>query len=497
MSEIEYGHHISYKNILKIIIVYLLIFLPVVFVRYPDIRNEIKYFIVADNMIESKNYFILKYFSELYPDKPPLYFWLLSFLKEHFSKYFVPLAVLFGSTIPSLLLTIFSYSLFAKMRNEKTGFLIALSLCTIPFFIGTSVFLRMDILMTFFIVFALYKFFFMYYCCAERNLFNLITMYLSIALAILTKGPAGAAVPICTILTFLLLEKNMKFLKEIHFIKGIMLVLGIMALWLYAIYLQPEGKEYISLLLGQETIGRVVKSKTHIQPVYYYLERIPLIMFPYGILFIGSLVYYIKNIKSYSKWDELEKIGFAWTVIPFILFSLASGKLEIYLIPMFPGMIAMVYAFIFKTQDTKVSSILIKISMILLVFPLLFDKFFNKKKDFYKKLMCFPAGVITVFLFVSQGMKLYNSNFTLKPVVEIINSDNKNITAYRFPDFLNVTNIVGQSFENISNTDELKNKLEDKDNMLIVGRTKYEKDLQNIPDLNFVYKNRTYCVYSK
>lgn len=97
------------------------------------------------------------------------------------------------------------------MRNEKTGFLIALSLCTIPFFIGTSVFLRMDILMTFFIVFALYKFFFMYYCCAERNLFNLITMYLSIALAILTKGPAGAAVPICTILTFLLLEKNMKF----------------------------------------------------------------------------------------------------------------------------------------------------------------------------------------------------------------------------------------------------------------------------------------------
>lgn len=286
-------------------------------------------------------------------------------------------------------------------------------------------------------------------------------------------------------------------MKEIHFIKGIMLVLGIMALWLYAIYLQPEGKEYISLLFGQETIGRVVKSKTHIQPVYYYLERIPLIMFPYGILFIGSLVYYIKNIKSYSKWDELEKIGFAWTVIPFILFSLASGKLEIYLIPMFPGMIAMVYAFIFKTQDTKVSSILIKISMILLVFPLLFDKFFNKKKDFYKKLMCFPAGVITVFLFVSQGMKLYNSNFTLKPVVEIINSDNKNITAYRFPDFLNVTNIVGQSFENIGNTDELKNKLEDKDNMLIVGRTKYEKDLQNIPDLNFVYKNRTYCVYSK
>lgn len=116
MSEIEYGHHISYKNILKITFVYLLIFLPVVFVRYPDIRNEIKYFIVADNMIESRNYFILKYFSELYPDKPPLYFWLLSFLKEHFSKYFVPLAVLFGSTIPSLLLTIFSYSL---LQNEK------------------------------------------------------------------------------------------------------------------------------------------------------------------------------------------------------------------------------------------------------------------------------------------------------------------------------------------------------------------------------------------
>ena len=106
-------------------------------------------------MIQNKNYLILKYFTELYPDKPPLYFWLLANVKKYFGDNFFPWAVFLGSTLPSYLITIMGYSLFSKIKDESTGFIISLILSTIPFFIGTSIFLRMDMLMGSFIFMAL------------------------------------------------------------------------------------------------------------------------------------------------------------------------------------------------------------------------------------------------------------------------------------------------------------------------------------------------------
>lgn len=298
MSDIKYGHHISYKNWSKFILIYLLIFLPIAILRFPDIRNEIKYFIITDNILNSGNWFILKYFSELYPDKPPLYFWLLSFLKIHFNENFMQSAVIAGSVIPSFLIVVLSYDLFAKLEDEKTGFIIAMSLCSVPFFIGTSVFLRMDMLMTFFIFMALYKFFKIYYGIIKNNFYNILMIYFYITLAILTKGMAGFMVPVVTIIIFLILEKRINFLKSIYFSQGILFIFEIIFLWLGIVWFQPEGKEYVSLLLGRETVGRVIKSKAHIKPFYYYLEMLPALLYPYGILALSSVIYYLKDIKN-------------------------------------------------------------------------------------------------------------------------------------------------------------------------------------------------------
>ena len=137
---------ISYKNIFKILFIYLIIYIPIALKRFPDIRNEIKYYAIIDTLIKSREFFILKYFSELYPDKPPLYFWLIRFFKENFEN-FNFLSIFFGSIIPSFIIVILIYNLFTKLKSEKFGFLVAVSLATTPFFMGISVFLRMDMLM--------------------------------------------------------------------------------------------------------------------------------------------------------------------------------------------------------------------------------------------------------------------------------------------------------------------------------------------------------------
>ena len=496
MNYIKYGHHISYKNFLKITFIYILVFIPIILIRYPDIRNEIKYFVIADNMIETKNFLILKYFSELYPDKPPLYFWLFAFIKKYFGNNFIPLAAGLGSTLPSYLITVMSYSLFSKIKDEKTGFMISLILCTMPFFIGTSVFLRMDMMMSFFIFMALSHFFNIYYDFYKKTFINISAVYLFIFLGIFTKGIAGFIVPISIIFSFLILEKNINFLKKIHFGKGILSIIFLIGLWIYFIFLMPEGKNYISLMLGQETVGRIIKSKAHIQPFYYYFIRLPLLTFPYEIFLFGGIISYLKNMKHCSTWTPLEKIGFVWTVIPLILFSFASGKLDIYLLPVFPGITVTIYNFIIKIKDTEAGNKIIKASMILSVLPLILNKIFNEENNFYKKIFMFLIAVIILFTGAGQCMKIYNEKFTLKPIKQIIETSGKNPLAYKFPDFKNMETELKKSVALVSDKNEFIN-LENFKNIIVISRIKYENDLKNIPNLKLIFRNKNYAVYLK
>ena len=496
MNYIKYGHHISYKNVFKIFLIYLIIFIPILLVRYPDIRNELKYFVVADNLLETKNFFILKYFSELYPDKPPLFFWLLGFLKKYCGNLFMPAAVFLGSVLPSFLITTFSYSLFAKIRDEKSGFFIAISLCTVPFFMGISLVLRMDMLMSFFIFMALYNFFSLYYNFIPKNLKNILFMYFYIFLGIFTKGPAGIVVPLITIFVFLLLENNLNFLKKIYLGRGIIFILILIGIWQYFILKSPQGKEYLMLILGQETIGRIVKAKTHVKPFYYYFQMLPVLLYPYGIFFIGSLVYYIKNIKFYKEWDILEKIGFSWTVVPLLAFSCASGKLDIYLLPLFIGMSIMIYSFIIKSKDSRFGKIIFKISMVMAVLPVFFNKIFNKENDFYKKLLFFPLTIITIFIFLIPFIESYNEKFSLKPIEREITISDKNVIAYRFKDFVNIKGKINKKITLSENTEDLQKEILKGRNVLIIAREKYKNDLKNFSQLKLKYENLNYSVYS-
>ena len=122
---------------------------------------------------------------------------------------------------------------------------------------------------------ALYNFFSLYYNFIPKNLKNILFMYFYIFLGIFTKGPAGIVVPLISIFVFLLLENNLNFLKKIYLGRGIIFILILIGIWQYFILKSPQGKEYLMLILGQETIGRIVKAKTHVKPFYYYFEMIP------------------------------------------------------------------------------------------------------------------------------------------------------------------------------------------------------------------------------
>lgn len=457
----------SKKAYLYLGILYMILFIPLIFLRYPDLRNEFKYLIIAQDMIDSKNYLIMRYFGELYPDKPPIYFWILIFLKKHFEHLTYPLTLLIGGILPTMFTSMITLRLFSKFLHIQKAFYLALSLALLPFSVGISTVLRMDALMNFCIIGALYIFYSIYFGVSQLNRIKIYSIYLLMGLGILVKGGAALAVPLISILFLLGMERDLGYLKKIKIISGLGIVIAIGGVWLLSLYFQPQGKEYINLLLGQETLGRALKSKTHVRPFYYYVYKLPLLILPFTAFFIWGFWRLIKKIKNFREWTPVEKISFTWFVAPFVFFSLMSGKLDIYLLPIFAPAIVISLLPIF--ENPKLEKVLRGILITLIGF----------------------------YLVANARLPYYENNYGMKPLVKAVNkSEKEKVFAYRFGDSLNLRDEIGQNLHPIISKDELKNtEIDDKSIVLI--RNKYKNEFLETGKYIEIYGNKKFSLFRK
>lgn len=448
-------------------LLYMVLFIPLILFRYPDLRNEFKYLVIAQDMIESKNYLIMRYFGELYPDKPPIYFWLLIFFKKYFENWTYPLMLLTGGLLPAMFTSMISFKLFSKFFHVQKAFCIALSLALLPFSAGISTVLRMDHLMNLFIIGALYIFYSLYFGVSQPSKIKIYSIYLLIGTGILVKGGAALAVPLVAILFLLGMERNFGYLKKIKIIPGLGIVVAIVSLWLLSLYFQPQGKEYINLLLGQETLGRALKSKTHVRPFYYYAYKLPLLMLPFTPFFIWGFGRLVKKIGNFRDWTPVEKISFTWFLAPFIFFSLLSGKLDIYLLPILaPGVVISLLPLL---DDFKMEKILRGILMTLMGF----------------------------FLVANAGLPYYEGNYGMKPLVKAVNnSEKEKVFAYRFGDSLNLRDEIGQNLHPIISKDELENTEIDNKSIVLI-RNKYKSEFLKTGKYIEIYGNKKFSLYRK
>lgn len=404
------------KGSLIIMLTYTLLFIPLILLRYPDLRNEFKYLVIAKDMINNGNYLVMRYFGELYPDKPPIFFWILIFFKKHFPSMAYNLTLIFGCLLPAMLSNLVAFNLFSKFTTIRKSFMISYSLTLLPYLLGTAAVLRMDALMNLFIISSLAIFYSIYFEKDKPTNGKIFSIYILIGIGILVKGGAAFAVPVIAMALFLAMEGNLKFFKKIKFGTGVLVVLLIVGIWLGSLALQPQGMDYIKLLLGQETLGRALKSKAHTRPFYYYFVKFPLIFLPMTPFLLLGLYGQIKNIKNFKFWSPLDKISFTWFWGPFIFFSLLSGKLEIYLMPIFAPAMVISYLWLFKFDETKL-------------------------EKWFKGFAIFFLALYTTFLF---GLPYYTDNYLAKPLVEKTKElKPEKVVAYRFSDSTNLRDEVG------------------------------------------------------
>ncbi|WP_320047616.1 glycosyltransferase family 39 protein [uncultured Ilyobacter sp.] len=316
------------RKILVFIIMALLVY-PLFFFRDLTPDNELKYISIVTEALDKGNIFAFYNHGIPYADKPPLYFWIIMMVKNIMGSYSVPAIGIF-SLLPALLILIVMSRWSSSVLDEGDQTLASGMLFTTAIFLGGGLVLRMDMLMTLFIVLALFSF---YRCYTETGKsWEPYLVWVWIFLALFTKGPLGILIPLVSIVVFLATEKKLSKINQYLPIWGFLMVVGMAATWLALVYLEG-GKDYLYNLTVKQTVGRGVNSFKHNRPFYYYFTGFLVNFLPWSLFYASTFFLGIKNRKNAG---VLEKFFRTVVISTFVLLSIISSKLEIYLLPVYP-----------------------------------------------------------------------------------------------------------------------------------------------------------------
>ena len=320
----------DFKSTYALYLYILLALLPVLIFRDYTPSNELRYLSIADEALRNGTFFAFTNHGIPYADKPPLYLWIVMFGKWLLGTHQMWFLSLF-SLLPAFVI-VHTMDRWAGREIDSeyrlTGKLLLLS-CGL--FLGLAIVLRMDMLMCMFITLSLYTFYKM--LKGEGNdRRNALFFPVYVFLAVFSKGPVGILVPLLCTVVFLLLTKRIRTLGRYWGWKTWGILLLGCAIWFGCVYAEG-GSSYLNNLLFHQTIDRAVNAFHHEEPFYYYFISVWYSLLPWSLLLIGviAVAVYKKQVRS-----DLQKFFLTIIGTTFILLSVISSKIAVYLLPAFP-----------------------------------------------------------------------------------------------------------------------------------------------------------------
>ncbi len=256
--------------------------IPALWAKDVWFSDEARHAAVLLQLVEHGHWLVLHLGDGFYPDKPPLYFWLLA-----------AIAYVLNSTEPVIFMVGAAISAFAFLIatvraaggfgfHRTTALLAGLLLVGNYYFISRAHFPRMDLLFATFILLSHVSFYRAVMAKRTSIVWSTTAFFLA-ALATLTKGPVGFLLPFAGLLVFLAFERRLKDLFSRAMMIGSLAFLIPMALYLLGVY-SVAGREFIEAILIDQTLQRAVATPRLAGPVYYYLHKLPEIFLPWSLL---------------------------------------------------------------------------------------------------------------------------------------------------------------------------------------------------------------------
>lgn len=319
-----------YRRDLYRCIFFLICLLPVLISRDFTPANELRYLSIADEALANGNFFAFTNHGIPYADKPPLYLWLIMAAKTIAGKHVMLLLSMF-SVIPAFVITGIMGRWTAEEYGRDKGRMAVWMIMGNILMLVMMVTLRMDMLMTMFIVLSLRCFFKIYQNRGNVSLEKWMFPFY-VFMAVFSKGPIGIIVPFAATVVFLLIRRRAKDIKQYWGLRTLGVLIVLMAAWFLCVWAEG-GADYLYNLTIHQTFGRGINAFHHNRPFWYYVIQIFPLLFPLCLIVIFTVC---KDVRHISDMGDFRLLMAVTTVCTFVMLSAISSKINIYLLPLMP-----------------------------------------------------------------------------------------------------------------------------------------------------------------
>lgn len=372
----------------------MLMLLPVFVFRDFTTDNELRYISIIEEALRDGSLFAFHNHGVAYADKPPLYFWFAMLFRLIAGDNYIWLLGALTVVPAIVIMRVMNRWCFGTEEYATRVAPPMLALLTCVMFLGGTVVLRMDMMMTMFIVLALHSFWKLYTGTGRARERFLLPLW--IFLAVFSKGAVGILMPVVVMASFLATEGKIKSIGRYMGWRFWGVIVLFAAAWFAAVYAEG-GAEYLDNLLFKQTVGRGVNSFHHKEPVWYYLKTIWYSAAPWS-LFV-AVMFVAAFRKRLLREEPLMRFLAVTVLSTFVVMSLVSSKIDIYLLPIYPFFVY--FAFMAHERVApKAAVVAVTIPAVALacVFPALFfceDMLPVVPQDVW--LLYFGAGVLMLF----------------------------------------------------------------------------------------------------
>ncbi len=319
--------------------------------------DEVRYGNAYQNLIHHGNWLVLSLNGMPYPDKPPVYFWFL-WLIDTLTPADMPTVFFIGAALSGLFFLFAAYALAKALGfNRRTSLISTTILLSTLFLMALFHYSRMDLLFGACIT-ASHACFFRAFSSDQQGKWP-IGGFAMAGLATLIKGPLGFLFPLVTILIWLVWRGRVREMFSKPMLKGLGVMLGMLLLWIGGVIITQGPSFLLNTVIGKQIVQRATHTFHHREPLLYYFIALPLAWLPWTLL---PFALPLKRLVSPGFWGTAVKertngngkSSFLWIMFlgMFTFLSSLSGKVLIYILPMFPAM-ALLSAQALASTDTR------------------------------------------------------------------------------------------------------------------------------------------------
>ncbi len=293
-------------------------------------RDAGKYATVAKETFQNGNYINLTIHGDAYDQKPPMMFWLgaLGFSIGGISNFWFKL--------PMLLLVFagfyWAFRLGKSLYNTRVGYLTATFLAFSIIYSLYSMDIHADTPLQAFVTLALWQ---LFEFIKTRKNKHWILGFIAIGLAMLSKGPIGAAIPAFAVIGHIMLKKDFRFLFDYRWFLGIILAFVVASPALIGL-MNQFGWAGIRFFFWENNVGRITGSYVQaINDPIFYVHSLIYLFLPWSLLFFISVFSEFKFLIK-NRFRSTEYFTFTGIWIFFFILNSASSQLPNYIFTIVP-----------------------------------------------------------------------------------------------------------------------------------------------------------------